>query len=68
MAARTEMATTHTEEAATTIARTTPTETVLSQTRAEGHSHGKEMWDALEAKFGISDDGSELYVMEQFYN
>nr|AAM19019.1 putative polyprotein [Oryza sativa Japonica Group] len=29
---------------------------------------GKDMWDALEAKFGISDAGSELYVMEQFYD
>ena len=27
---------------------------------------GKEIWDALEAKFGVSDAGSELYVMEQF--
>ncbi|KAK1693382.1 hypothetical protein QYE76_010079 [Lolium multiflorum] len=26
-----------------------------------------EMWDALEAKFGTSDVGTELYVMEQFY-
>ena len=26
---------------------------------------GKDMWDALEAKFGVSDAGSELYVMEQ---
>ena len=26
------------------------------------------MWDALEAKFGVSDAGSELYVMEQFYD
>ncbi len=24
--------------------------------------------DALEAKFGVSDAGSELYVMEQFYD
>jgi len=24
----------------------------------------KEMWDALEAKYGVSDAGSELYVME----
>jgi len=24
----------------------------------------KELWDALEAKFGISDAGSELYLME----
>jgi hypothetical protein len=27
---------------------------------------GKELWDALETKFGVSDVGSELYVMEQF--
>src|SRR6266540_3808451 len=27
---------------------------------------GKEIWDALEAKFGVSDAGSELYVIEQF--
>ena len=25
---------------------------------------GKEMWDTLEAKYGVSDAGSELYVME----
>ena len=24
----------------------------------------KELWDALDAKFGVSDAGSELYVME----
>jgi hypothetical protein len=29
---------------------------------------GKDMWDALEAKFGISDIGSELYVMEQLFD
>nr|ABA98225.1 retrotransposon protein, putative, Ty1-copia subclass [Oryza sativa Japonica Group] len=29
---------------------------------------GKDMWDALKAKFGVSDAGSELYVMEQFYD
>ena len=29
---------------------------------------GKEMWDALEAKYGVSDAASELYVMEQFYD
>ena len=29
---------------------------------------GKDMWDALEAKFGVSDADSELYVMEQFYD
>ncbi len=28
---------------------------------------GKDMWDALEAKFGVSDACSELYVIEQFY-
>lgn len=30
--------------------------------------NGKDMWAALEAKFGASDAGSELYVMEQFYD
>ncbi|KAK1603864.1 hypothetical protein QYE76_027537 [Lolium multiflorum] len=29
--------------------------------------HGKDAWDALEAKFGVSDAGIELYVMEQYY-
>jgi hypothetical protein len=27
---------------------------------------GKELWDALETKYNVSDAGSELYVMEQF--
>ena len=27
---------------------------------------GKDLWDALEAQNGVSDAGSELYVMEQF--
>ncbi|KAK1684635.1 hypothetical protein QYE76_045483 [Lolium multiflorum] len=27
--------------------------------------HAKDAWDALEAKFGVSDAGTELYVMEQ---
>ena len=27
---------------------------------------GKELWDALEAKFEVSDAGSELYLMEGF--
>ncbi|TKC13488.1 hypothetical protein FA727_23550, partial [Robertmurraya kyonggiensis] len=27
---------------------------------------GKEMWDALDAQYGVSDAGSELYLMEQF--
>jgi hypothetical protein len=29
---------------------------------------GKDIWDALEAKFGVSDAGGELYVMEQLYD
>ena len=29
-------------------------------------STGKDMWDALEAQYGVSDAGSELYIMEQF--
>ena len=27
---------------------------------------GKALWDAFEAQYGVSDVGSELYVMEQF--
>jgi hypothetical protein len=27
---------------------------------------GKELWDVLETKYGVSDARSELYVMEQF--
>ncbi|KAK1695814.1 hypothetical protein QYE76_012511 [Lolium multiflorum] len=30
--------------------------------------HGKDAWDALEAKFGVSDAGTESYVMEQYYD
>jgi len=30
--------------------------------------NSKDAWDALEAKFGVSDAGTELYVMEQFYD
>jgi hypothetical protein len=29
---------------------------------------GKDLWDALDAKFGVSDAGSELYIMEQLFN
>ena len=29
---------------------------------------GKDMWGALEAKFGVADAGSLLYLMEQFYD
>jgi hypothetical protein len=28
----------------------------------------KELWDALDEKFGISDVGSELYIMEQSFD
>jgi len=28
----------------------------------------KELWDALKAKFGVSDAGSELYLMEQLFD
>jgi hypothetical protein len=31
-------------------------------------TNGKEIWDALEGQYGVSDAGSELYVMEQFLN
>lgn len=30
------------------------------------HFTSKDMWDALEAKFGVSDVGSELYVMKLY--
>ena len=29
---------------------------------------GKELWDALDAKFGVSDADSELYLMEQLFD
>jgi hypothetical protein len=29
---------------------------------------GKELWDALDDKFGVSDASSELYVMEQLFD
>jgi hypothetical protein len=29
---------------------------------------GKELWDALKVKFGVSDADSELYLMEQLYD
>jgi hypothetical protein len=28
----------------------------------------KELWDALDEKFGVSDAGSELYIMEMVEN
>ena len=30
--------------------------------------NGKDIWDALKAKFGVSVAGTELYIMEQFYD
>jgi hypothetical protein len=30
--------------------------------------NGKDAWDALEAKFGVSDADTELYIIEQFYD
>jgi hypothetical protein len=32
------------------------------------HATAKELWDALDAKFGVPDAGSELYLMEQLYD
>jgi hypothetical protein len=29
---------------------------------------GKEMWDALKQRYGVSEAGSELYVMDQFHD
>ena len=29
---------------------------------------GKDLWDALDAKFGVSDAGSEVYIMEQLFD
>jgi hypothetical protein len=28
----------------------------------------KQLWDALDAQFGVSDAGSELYIIEQLYD
>ena len=28
----------------------------------------KELWDALDEKFGVSDASSELYIMEQLFD
>jgi hypothetical protein len=29
---------------------------------------GNKLWDALDAKFGVADAGSELYIMESFHD
>ena len=44
---------------------------VLGENLVDAYMHlftGQELWEALEAKFGVSDAGSELYVMEQFHD
>jgi hypothetical protein len=32
------------------------------------YTSAKELWDALDEKFGVSDAGSELYIMEQLFD
>jgi len=32
------------------------------------HKTSKELWDALDEKIGVSNAGSELYLMEQLYD
>jgi hypothetical protein len=32
------------------------------------HTDGKELWDALITKYGASDAGSDLYIMESFHD
>jgi hypothetical protein len=32
------------------------------------HTDGKELWDALTTKYGASDVGSDLYIMESFHD
>jgi hypothetical protein len=42
---------------------------VLGDNLVDAYLHirdGKELWDALEAKFGVADAGDKLYAMEQF--
>jgi hypothetical protein len=39
-------------------------ESVESHTRADG----KELWDTLTTKYGASDAGSDLYIMESFHD
>src|SRR5437016_7923656 len=44
---------------------------VLGENLMNAYMHlftGQELWEALEAKFGVSDAGSELCVMEQFHD
>jgi hypothetical protein len=32
------------------------------------YTSAKELWDALDEKFGVSDAGSELYIMDQLFD
>ena len=32
------------------------------------YTSDKELWDALDAKFGVSDADSELYLLEQLFD
>ena len=44
---------------------------VLSDRICDVYMHmqsAKELWDTLNAKFGASDAGSELYIMEQYHD
>nr|XP_040254206.1 uncharacterized protein LOC120972760 [Aegilops tauschii subsp. strangulata] len=45
--------------------------TVIGDKLVDAYLHmrvAKNLWDALEAKFGATDAGSELYAMEQFHD
>ena len=45
--------------------------TVIGDKLVDTYLHmrvAKNLWDALEAKFGATDAGSELYAMEQFHD
>jgi hypothetical protein len=41
---------------------------IPSPRKATFFPSGKDLWDALEAKFCVSDAGSELYLMEQLFD
>ena len=48
-----------------------PVLTVIGDNLVDAYLHmriAKNLWDALEAKFGATDAGSELYAMEQFHD
>ena len=45
--------------------------TVIEDKLVDAYLHmrvAKNLWDALKAKFGTTDAGSELYAMEQFHD